>query len=72
MGDSPEGGALIRTFMQLGRALHLETLAEGIEEVAQLSQLQAERCQLGQGYFLARPVTPDGIREMFVVERVSY
>ncbi len=72
MGDSPEGAALIHTFMQLGRALHLETLAEGIEEVAQLSQLQAERCQLGQGYLLARPLTPDGIREMFLVERASY
>jgi diguanylate cyclase (GGDEF)-like protein len=72
MGASPEGSALIHTFMQLGRALHLETLAEGIEEVAQLSQLQAERCQLGQGYLLARPLTPDGIKEMFLVERASY
>ncbi len=72
MGDSPEGAALIHTFMQLGRALHLETLAEGIEEVAQLAQLQTERCQLGQGYLLARPLTPEGIKEMFLVERASY
>ncbi len=72
MRESPEGAALIHTFMQLGRALHLETLAEGIEETAQLSQLQTERCQLGQGYLLARPLTPEGIKEMFVVERASY
>ena len=72
MRDSPEGSALIHTFMQLGQALHLETLAEGIEEDAQLSQLQAERCHLGQGYLLARPLTPEGVKEMFVVERAAY
>jgi diguanylate cyclase (GGDEF)-like protein len=69
MGASPEGDALIHTLVQLGRALHLETLAEGIEEVAQLSQLQFERCQLGQGYLLARPLPPNEIKELLELER---
>jgi len=69
MGVSPEGDALIHTLMQLGRALHLETLAEGIEEVAQLSQLQSEHCNLGQGYLLARPLPPDEIKELFELEQ---
>ena len=69
MGESPEGDALIRTLMQLGRALHLETLAEGIEEVAQLSQLQSEQCHLGQGYLLARPLPPNEIKELFELEQ---
>src|SRR6202789_3950532 len=54
MAKSPEGDALIHTLMQLGKALHLETLAEGIEESAQLSQLQAESCDVGQGFLFAR------------------
>jgi diguanylate cyclase (GGDEF)-like protein len=69
MGESPEGDALIHTLMQLGRALHLETLAEGIEEVAQLSQLQSEQCHLGQGYLLARPLPPNEIKELFELEQ---
>jgi EAL domain-containing protein (putative c-di-GMP-specific phosphodiesterase class I) len=65
MGESREGDALIHTLMQLGRALHLETLAEGIEEVAQLTQLQFERCQLGQGFLLARPMPVEEVEKLF-------
>jgi EAL domain-containing protein (putative c-di-GMP-specific phosphodiesterase class I) len=71
MGQSREGDALIHTLMQLGRAMHLETLAEGIEEVAQLSQLKSERCHLGQGFLLSRPLPPNEVIELFELERSS-
>ena len=57
MADSPESGALIRTLVQLGKTLGLETLAEGIEETAQYSQLDRDQCDSGQGYLYARPLT---------------
>jgi diguanylate cyclase (GGDEF)-like protein len=56
MGKSPEGDTLIHTLIQLGKALNLETLAEGIEEDDQLVQLRGEQCDVGQGYLFARPV----------------
>jgi EAL domain-containing protein (putative c-di-GMP-specific phosphodiesterase class I) len=56
MGKSPEGDTLIHTLIQLGKALNLETLAEGIEEDDQLAQLRGEQCDVGQGYLFARPV----------------
>jgi diguanylate cyclase (GGDEF)-like protein len=62
MAKSPEGDALIHTLMQLGKALSLETLAEGIEEAGQLTQLQAEQCDVGQGYLFARPLAADKIQ----------
>jgi len=34
-------------------------IAEGIETPAQLAQLRALGCGLGQGYLLARPLTPE-------------
>jgi EAL domain-containing protein (putative c-di-GMP-specific phosphodiesterase class I) len=40
----------------MARALGLQTVAEGIETREQLEQLQALGCDLGQGYFLARPM----------------
>ena len=68
MADSPESGALIRTLVQLGKTLGLETLAEGIEECSQQSQLQREHCDSGQGYLYARPLTVGAV-EAFLSER---
>jgi EAL domain-containing protein (putative c-di-GMP-specific phosphodiesterase class I) len=65
MAKTPEGDALIHTLLQLGKALHLETLAEGIEESAQLAQLLAEQCDVGQGYLFARPLPADEVQTYF-------
>jgi diguanylate cyclase (GGDEF)-like protein len=55
--------ALIRTFVQLGRSLAIETIAEGIEDQAQLARLQAEKCDIGQGFLFARPMAADECRQ---------
>ena len=68
MADSPESGALIRTLVQLGKTLGLETLAEGIEETAQYSQLERDRCDSGQGYLYARPLDANAV-EAFLTPR---
>jgi EAL domain-containing protein (putative c-di-GMP-specific phosphodiesterase class I) len=65
MAKSPEGDALIHTLVQLGKSLNLETLAEGIEESGQLSQLQAENCEVGQGYLFAHPLAAHEIDKFF-------
>ena len=62
MADSPESGALIRTLVQLGKTLGLETLAEGIEESEQYSQLEREQCDSGQGYLYARPLEVGAVK----------
>jgi diguanylate cyclase (GGDEF)-like protein len=56
MADSPEAGVLIRSLVQLGKALGLETLAEGIEARGQYAQLAREHCDSGQGYLFGRPL----------------
>jgi EAL domain-containing protein (putative c-di-GMP-specific phosphodiesterase class I) len=56
LSDSADSRALARTLIQLGKSLGLETLAEGIEEHAQLEILKHEQCDLGQGYLFARPL----------------
>jgi diguanylate cyclase (GGDEF)-like protein len=55
--DNPEGETLIRTLVQLGKALSIETLAEGIEAHTELSLLLEENCDSGQGYLFARPLS---------------
>ena len=56
MRENKEGETLIHTFVQLGKALSIETFAEGIEEQQELSILRDENCDSGQGYLFARPL----------------
>jgi EAL domain-containing protein (putative c-di-GMP-specific phosphodiesterase class I) len=71
MAQTPEGDALLHTLMQLGKALHLETLAEGIEKSGQLTQLQAEECDVGQGFLFARPLPAAEVEVFFAESRIS-
>jgi len=54
--DTEEGETLLHELVQLGKSLSIETLAEGIEEPRELSLLQAEQCDSGQGFLFARPL----------------
>ncbi|HWY89723.1 MAG TPA: EAL domain-containing protein [Solirubrobacteraceae bacterium] len=51
-----EGETLIHTLVQLGKALSIETFAEGIEQQHELSLLRDEACDTGQGFLFARPL----------------
>jgi EAL domain-containing protein (putative c-di-GMP-specific phosphodiesterase class I) len=59
LAENPEGEALLRTLVKLGKALAMETVAEGIEGTCQLSLLREEQCDSGQGYLFARPLAAD-------------
>jgi len=53
--DGAEGTALVRSIVDIGRSLHLETVAEGVERPEQPGQLVELDCDLGQGYLMNRP-----------------
>jgi EAL domain-containing protein (putative c-di-GMP-specific phosphodiesterase class I) len=60
LDDSTEADlALPRAIVALGRALNLQTIAEGIETPEQLSQLRAMVCDQAQGYYFAKPLWAD-------------
>ena len=63
IASSTASAALIHTLVQLGKTLNIETLAEGIEEPAQLAALQRERCDQGQGFLFARPLSASDVVE---------
>jgi EAL domain-containing protein (putative c-di-GMP-specific phosphodiesterase class I) len=58
---SSETHALTHTLIQLGKALGLQTLAEGVEHPSQVRQLQREGCDLAQGFLFARPLAPEAV-----------
>jgi EAL domain-containing protein (putative c-di-GMP-specific phosphodiesterase class I) len=58
---NPEGETLMRTLVQLGKALSIETLAEGIEQERELTLLREQQCDSGQGFLFARPLDANDV-----------
>jgi diguanylate cyclase (GGDEF)-like protein len=61
LGEGSEGEILLRSLVQLGKALAIETLAEGIERPHELSLIREEHCDSGQGFLFARPLDADAV-----------
>jgi diguanylate cyclase (GGDEF)-like protein len=62
MGSSAQASTLVHSLIQLGTALGMDTVAEGIEDAVQLLHLRGEGCLQGQGYLFARPLDRDELR----------
>ncbi|MGC9665461.1 putative bifunctional diguanylate cyclase/phosphodiesterase [Planosporangium sp. 12N6] len=56
IGVDPRDRAVVRSAVQLGHALGLQVVAEGVEDAATYDQLTAEGCNLVQGYLVSRPL----------------
>jgi len=48
--------AIVCAIIQLGKALELSLIAEGVETIEQLRQLKKHRCDEAQGYYISRPL----------------
>ena len=59
--NEPQKAGIVRTIVELGHILQLQTVAEGIELNEELEQLRALHCDLGQGYWFARPLAIDDV-----------
>ena len=55
MTSSDASTAIVEAVVSLCRALHIDVVAEGIEEEGQRSMLSELGCSYGQGYLLGRP-----------------
>jgi diguanylate cyclase (GGDEF)-like protein/PAS domain S-box-containing protein len=56
LGLGGEDNALIRSVVQLGLAMKMATVAEGIERPEQLARVRSLGCTHAQGFLLARPM----------------
>ncbi|MEQ8514622.1 MAG: EAL domain-containing response regulator, partial [Chromatocurvus sp.] len=59
--SSSESRAVVRSVVELGRSLGLETTAEGLEDAETLAYLKSLKCDIVQGYYLSRPLFPDDV-----------
>lgn len=57
---------ITESIISLSHALGLEIVAEGIESKAQLDFLRQAGCEMGQGYFIARPLQAHAATELLL------
>jgi EAL domain-containing protein (putative c-di-GMP-specific phosphodiesterase class I) len=60
---------LTAAIVEIGRTLHLELVAEGIERADQLDRLLSLQCDIGQGYYFARPLFAEDVEALLVQKR---
>ena len=59
---SQESRTIVESTISLGKRLGLATVAEGVEDAATMRTLRELGCDLGQGYFFARPMSGEDTR----------
>jgi EAL domain-containing protein (putative c-di-GMP-specific phosphodiesterase class I) len=64
VSESGESSALTAAVIELAGILSLKPVAEGIERADQLERLLELQCDLGQGYFFAKPLPPEELKQM--------
>ena len=56
LGPDPEDSAIAAAIVSLAHNLEIEAVAEGVEKVEQVSELQALGCDAAQGFLFAKPM----------------
>jgi len=67
---SKQTAALVHALAILTNNLGLAIVAEGVEQQSQVAILRELGCHFGQGYFFARPLSPDAFAE-FALRRLT-
>lgn len=63
MQDNEDSQEIIDAILSLSRALKMTTVAEGIETELQMRALKAAGCDIGQGFYFARPLSEEKLIE---------
>ena len=59
----PRASIILESIITLGHALGLNIVAEGIENQEQVDRLGQLNCDLGQGYFIGKPMTAKQVND---------
>jgi EAL domain-containing protein (putative c-di-GMP-specific phosphodiesterase class I) len=68
MGNGSRASPLLRGIVDLGRAMRLRTVAEGVETETQAAILREFGCEEAQGFLFSRPLDPDAFVELLVTK----
>ena len=60
--DSQEN--IVKAIIAMAQGMKIKVVAEGIETQQQLDFLKMEGCDIGQGYFLSRPISKENFQQL--------
>jgi diguanylate cyclase (GGDEF)-like protein len=72
LGAEQERTAIVEAIIGMARALSMDVIAEGVENEAQLSELQRLGCDYAQGFLFSRPLPARQIGRMLSAEALGY
>jgi diguanylate cyclase (GGDEF)-like protein/PAS domain S-box-containing protein len=61
---NPGDAAITSAIINMAKSMNLRVIAEGVENDAQVRFLRAQRCDEIQGYYLAKPLSPEEAAEL--------
>jgi EAL domain-containing protein (putative c-di-GMP-specific phosphodiesterase class I) len=64
LGDNPREGPIVGAVVELGHALGMQVVGEGVETDAQLEGLRRAGCDAAQGYLIGRPMPEEQLRAL--------
>jgi diguanylate cyclase (GGDEF)-like protein len=64
LGTDTEDAAIVTAIINLAHSLGLATVADGVETKEQVDELRTLGCDIGQGFYFARPRPSDAIAEL--------
>jgi diguanylate cyclase (GGDEF)-like protein/PAS domain S-box-containing protein len=69
--SDPGDATIVSAMINIGKSLNQRVIAEGVETHEQLSFLRQHGCTEGQGYYLGRPVAPDGLAKLYAAATIA-
>ncbi len=69
---NPASATLVETIIVMAHALGKRVVAEGVETVEQLDFLRERRCDIAQGFYLARPLAGPVVTELLQARTMAH
>ena len=62
---SANNASIVGTIIGMAASMNLRVVAEGIEQAEQALFLRDKNCQIAQGFYFSKPLTPVGVIDAF-------
>ncbi len=63
--NDPDSASIVMAIINMAHTLQLKTIAEGIETEEQWKFLRLLRCDMGQGFYLSKPLPAEDVEKFF-------
>ena len=64
--QSTQDAAIVKSVIELAHGLGMKVAAEGVESSEQVEWLQATHCDILQGFYYSRPVSPEALEDVLL------